>query len=99
MKIVQKLALVDPHCLELLQNKQLSTVLSNLDIEMQQILRQFSDEEKIALYQQILQKYTDRTKIKVVFRGVMFKFNCSTSNSEGNHKLDSIYSTFIHLFK
>ena len=58
METVQKLALVDPRILEPLQNKQPPTVLSNLDKEMQHILRQkISDEEKIALYQQILQKY------------------------------------------
>ena len=56
METVQKLALVDPRILESLQNKQPPTVLSNLDKEMQQILRQkILDEEKIALYQQILQ--------------------------------------------
>ena len=58
METIQKLALVDPRILESLQNKQPPTVLSNLDKEMQHILRQkISDEEKIALYQQILQKY------------------------------------------
>ena len=58
MQTVQKLALVDPRILESLQNKQPPTVLSNLYKEMQHILRQkILDEEKIALYQQILQKY------------------------------------------
>ena len=56
LETVQKLALVNPRILKPLQNKQPPTVLSNLDKEMQHILKQkISDEEKIALYQQILQ--------------------------------------------
>ena len=47
METVQKLALVDPRILESLQNKQPPTVLSNLNKEMQHILRQkISDEKK-----------------------------------------------------
>ena len=80
METVQKLALVDPRILESLQNIQPPTVLSNLDKEMQQILEQkISNEKKIALYQQILQKYVfsknkiDTTPIQITVQEYLEK--------------------------
>ena len=58
MESVQKLALVDPRMLQNLKKQKDPTILSNLDKEMEQILMQNnSDDEKMRLYQQTLQKY------------------------------------------